>query len=307
MIAERIERVAVIGAGLMGHGIAQQFASAGYRVSLVDVCEERLQQALKNIEENLRMLVSFRVLSPDRVEAVLDNIVTGLTLREAASNADLVIESVFENLHLKQDLFRELDAVCPEHTILATNSSSIMPSQLAKVTRRPEKVVGIHFFNPPYLVPLVEVVTTERTPEAIVDTIVAVLKKLGKEPAVLRKEVPGFLANRLQAALVREALSLVGKGVATPENVDHAVKHGLSMRWAVAGLFELYDLAGWDTLLAAGSYILPDLESSHDDSLLREKVERGELGVKSGRGFYEWTPEQAAALKKRIAAALVHG
>jgi len=307
MLAERIERIAVIGAGLMGHGIAQEFASAGYQVFLADVCEDKLHQALKSIEGNLRMLVTFGVLSPDRVAAVLDNIVPSLTLREAAWNVDLVIESVFENLELKQNLFRELDAVCPEHTILGTNSSAIMPSQLAEATRRPEKVLGIHFFNPPYLVPLVEVVTTERTPEAIVDTAIAVLRKLGKKPAVLRKEVPGFLANRLQAALLREAISLVAKGVAAPENVDYAIKYGLSRRWAVAGVFELFDLAGWDTVLAAASYILPDLESSNDTSLLRAKVERGELGVKSGRGFYDWTPEQAAALKKRIAEALVRG
>jgi len=271
MLAERIERIAVIGAGLMGHGIAQEFASAGYQVFLADVCDDKLQQALKSIEGNLRMLVTFGVLSPDRVAAVLDNIVPSLTLREAAWNVDLVIESVFENLELKQNLFRELDAVCPEHTILGTNSSAIMPSQLAEATRRPEKVVGIHFFNPPYLVPLVEVVTTERTPEAIVDTAIAVLRKLGKKPAVLRKEVPGFLANRLQAALLREAISLVAKGVAAPENVDYAIKYGLSRRWAVAGVFELFDLAGWDTVLAAASYILPDLESSNDTSCSERK------------------------------------
>jgi 3-hydroxybutyryl-CoA dehydrogenase len=305
--AELIERIAVIGAGLMGHGIAQAFASAGYQVSLTDVSEEKLQQALKSIEGNLRMLVTFGVLSPERVAAVLGNVVPNLTLREAASNVDLVIESVFENLELKQSLFRELDAVCPEHTILGSNSSAIMPSRLAQVTRRPEKVVGIHFFNPPYLVPLVEVVTTEKTPEAIVDTAIAVLRKLGKQPAVVRKESPGFLANRLQAALFREALSLVSRGVATPEDVDHAIKHGLSRRWRVAGVFGLFDLAGLDTVLSVASFI-SDLESSHDiPLLLREKVERGELGVKSGRGFYEWTPEQAAAVKRRIAEVLIHG
>jgi 3-hydroxybutyryl-CoA dehydrogenase len=305
--AELIERIAVIGAGLMRHGIAQAFASAGYQVSLTDVSEEKLQQALKSIEGNLRMLVTFGVLSPERVAAVLGNVVPNLTLREAASNVDLVIESVFENLELKQSLFRELDAVCPEHTILGSNSSAIMPSRLAQVTRRPEKVVGIHFFNPPYLVPLVEVVTTEKTPEAIVDTAIAVLRKLGKQPAVVRKESPGFLANRLQAALFREALSLVSRGVATPEDVDHAIKHGLSRRWRVAGVFGLFDLAGLDTVLSVASFI-SDLESSHDiPLLLREKVERGELGVKSGRGFYEWTPEQAAAVKRRIAEVLIHG
>lgn len=306
MPAESIERIAVIGAGLMGHGIAQAFASAGYQVSLADVSEERLQQALRSIEGNLQMLVAFRALSPERVAAVLGNIAPHLTLRDAVTHVDLVIESVFENLEVKQSLFRELDAVCPEHTILGSNSSAIMPSQLAQVTRRPERVVGIHFFNPPYLVPLVEVVTTEKTPEAIVDKAIAVLRKLGKQPAVVRKESPGFLANRLQAALFREALSLVSRGVATPEDVDHAIRYGLSRRWQVAGVFELFDLAGLDTVLAVASFI-SDLESSHDiPLLLREKVERGELGVKSGRGFYEWTPEQAAAIKQRIAEVLIH-
>jgi 3-hydroxybutyryl-CoA dehydrogenase len=163
-----------------------------------------------------------------------------------------------------------------------------------------------HYYNPPYLLPLVEVVRGEETSDETVMTMHALLTKVGKSPVIVEKEVPGFIGNRLQAALVQEALSIVQKGIASPQDVDIAIKNSFGRRLAVAGVFEVFDLAGWDLVLAASQYLAPDTERSTDTlSLLREKVKKGKLGVKTGKGFYEWTPESAKALRQRIAQGLV--
>jgi 3-hydroxybutyryl-CoA dehydrogenase len=268
-----IQRITVVGAGLMGHGIAQEFAHGNYRVSLVDISAQKLEQARIHIEKNLQMLVTFGQIPVASVSSVLNNISLTTNLRQAVADVDLVVEAVSEELNTKEGVFRELDAACPKDTILATTSSAIVPSKLAKVTRRPGNVIGMHFLNPPYLIHLVEVALTERTPKAVRDAAIEVLVTLGKKPVVLRREIPGLLINRLQTALIREAISLVAKGVVSAEELDNAVVQALGRRWAVAGVFELFDLAGWDTALAAASYILPDLESSIDPSPLREMVD----------------------------------
>jgi 3-hydroxybutyryl-CoA dehydrogenase len=181
-----------------------------------------------------------------------------------------------------------------------------MPSKFASVTRRPDKVLVVHYFNPPLLIPLVEVVRGEDTSNETVTTVCDLLTQMGKSPVVVEKEAPGFIVNRLQVALLREALSLVRQGIASPRDVDTAMKTSMGRRWAVAGVFEVFDLAGWDVLQAIVSEVLPHVESSSEvPALLQEKVERDELGVKTGQGFYEWTPETAEALKQRIAKALI--
>jgi len=291
----------------MGHGIAQVFAMAGYAVALHDNAAEALQRALPAVEANLRMLAAAGALPATRVPEIVQRITPRAELREAVREADLVVESVSENLALKLELFRQLDAHCREQALICTNSSSIMPSQLARTVRRPERVAGLHFFNPPALVPLVEVIPGADTKTQVAETLAAVMRKAGKTPVVLRKEVPGFLANRLQAALVREAISLVDRGVASAEEIDEAIRHGLSRRWSAAGVFELLDLAGLDTALAASSLILPDLDSSTEAVSLRERVARGELGAKTGRGFNVWTPDRVEAVRKRVAGALLRG
>ena len=182
----------------------------------------------------------------------------------------------------------------------------MLPSKLASVTRRPDKVLVAHYFNPPYLLPLVEVVRHKETSDETVTTIYDLLTKVGKNPAIVQKEVPGFIGNRLQAALLREALSIVERGIASPQDVDTVVKNGFGRRYAAAGPFEIFEIVGWDLVLAAAQYLIPDTEPSTEISpLLREKVERGELGVKTGKGFYEWTQESAEALKQRIGQVLV--
>ena len=182
----------------------------------------------------------------------------------------------------------------------------MVPSKLASVTQRPDKVIGTHYFNPPHLLPLVEVVCGPETSDETITTICDLLTKVGKSPAIVRKEVPGFIGNRLQAALLREALSIVEQGVASPQDVDIVIKKGFGRRYAAAGVFEIFEIAGWDLVFAAASYLLPYIENSTELSpLVKDRVGRGELGVKTGKGFYEWTPESAEALKQRIGRTLV--
>jgi 3-hydroxybutyryl-CoA dehydrogenase len=302
-----VEHVAVIGAGLMGTGIAQVFAMAGYPVSLSDSSPEALQRAIPAIEENLRLLAGVGAIPAADIPSIVQRVKPCAVLREAIGDADLVIESVREDLALKLEVFGQLAAHSPQHALLCTNSSSIMPSQLAPATQRPENVAGLHFFNPAALTPLVEVIPGDATSPQVTETLAGVLRKAGKRPVVLRKQAPGFLANRLQAALVREAVSLVDRGVASPDEIDEVIRYGLSQRWSAAGVFELLDLAGLDTALAASSLILPDLDSSTEAASLQERVARGQLGAKTGRGFLSWTPDRVLEVKKRVAGALMRG
>jgi 3-hydroxybutyryl-CoA dehydrogenase len=304
--AAEVHRVLVVGAGLMGHGIAQDFAAGGYAVQLYDRAQQGLDQALENIRNSLTLLQRVGQLTPEQANATLSRIRTGTQLDDLAASADLVVEAVAEDLALKQQIFRALDRASPPHAILASTTSALLPSALAAATRRPERVLVAHYFNPPALMPLVELVRGPETSDETVDTLRNVLVQLGKRPAVVQKEVPGFIGNRLQAALAREAMSLVERGVATPADVDTVIKYSFGRRLGAAGVFEIADLAGLDLYLSDAEPLLKVLESSSEvSSALRTKVARGDLGVKSGQGFYTWTPESAAALQTRIGQALV--
>lgn len=301
-----IRKIAVVGAGLMGHGIAQEFATAGYAVGLHDCTEEQLQHAIDNIRTNLHQMAENGFLPPEQIEPTLARIAPTTELATICEEADLVIEAVFEDIDLKQQVFRELDRLCPPRTILASNTSTFMPSRLAAATERPDRVLVAHYFNPPYLLPLVEVVPGAQTSEETVSTVIALLESLGKRPVRVRKEVPGFVGNRIQAAILREAISLVERGVATPQDVDTVVRNSFGRRLAAAGPFEIFDIAGTDLFLAIAYQLLPDIESSPEPSaLLRQKVARGELGVKSGQGFHTWSPETTEEVKSRVARALM--
>lgn len=306
MNVDDISRIGVVGAGLMGHGIAQEFALAGYNVRLHDLSEEKLQQATASIHANLHMLTEFGLVTHAQAEPVLHRIHGSTILPDVVADADIVIEAIFEDLALKRETFHALDQACPARTILASNTSTLLPSQLAAATQRPDKVLVAHYFNPPYLLPLVEVVRGPETSDATVTIISELLARVGKRPALVQKEAPGFIGNRLQTALLREALSIVQQGIARPEDVDIVIKHGFGRRLAAAGVFEIYEMAGWDLILAVMANLLSEIASSSAISpLLTQKVERGELGVKTGKGFYAWTPESAEALKQRVAHALV--
>ena len=215
-----IQRVTIIGAGNMGTGIAQTFARAGLPVTLHDSDAARLPRVKDVIRKDMEELVSLNGLAPDVVGRALEQVRTAPSLETAVADADLVIEAVFENKELKQEVFRRLDAACPPATILASNTSSLMPSTFAAATQHPERVLVAHYFYPVPLMPLVEVVPHAGTSAGTLDTALSAVRATGMNPVVVRKEVPGSIANRLSFALLREALYLVEEGVATPEEID---------------------------------------------------------------------------------------
>ena len=298
-------RVAVVGAGLMGHGIALQFALGGREVWLNDLTEEALRRAAANIRTSLGMLQTVGLVGSDAAERAMDRIHTESSLDKAVSGAGLVIEAVFEDLSLKRGVFKQLDAISAGASILASNTSSFMTSQLAPGTKRPDKIVVANWWNPPYLLPLVEVVPGPETAGQTVDTLCGILSAIGKSPVVLRKESLGFIGNRMQFALLREAVSIVEQGIASAEDVDTVVKTSFGRRLSVAGPLEVFDVAGWDTITAIVDQLFPEIDrSARTPDVLREMVDRGDLGLKSGKGFYSWTEESAASVRQRIAQAL---
>ena len=306
MQTNNIEHITVIGAGLMGHGIALEFALAGYSVNLTDISQENLYDAINTIKTTLKNLVKMGLISDKTAEETPRRINTFIDLKDSVSNADFVVEAVNENLDLKKSIFSQLDKFCPNHTILASNSSSFMPSQIAPNTERNGLTLVAHYFNPPYLLPLVEIVRGPFTSVETIDTVYNLFLHLGKKPVVLQKEAPGFIANRIQVAILREAISIVEKGIASPEDVDIAVRNSFGRREAIAGPFEVADVGGWDVAVASISEILPDIESSVNmPSMAQDLVQRGDLGVKTGKGIYEWSPESSQVFRDKIGRALV--
>jgi 3-hydroxybutyryl-CoA dehydrogenase len=296
-----MKTIAVIGAGLMGHGIAQVFALQGFSVRLTDIQPDILDSAVHNVRANLNLLAEHGIVGKEDIESTLARIETGTQMDQAVSGADFVIEAVIEDLSLKQKIFRELDAICPRETILASNTSVISITEIAADTVSKGRVVGTHFWNPPYLIPLVEVVRTKDTTAEVMDRTMDLLTSAGKHPVRVDKDVPGFVGNRLQHALWREAISIVAQGIADAATVDECVKYGFGLRLPVLGPMENADLVGTDLTLAIHDYILRHIERSPGPSqMLKDLVDRGDLGFKSGQGFQSWSPEEIEATHKRL-------
>ncbi|MDE0317949.1 MAG: 3-hydroxyacyl-CoA dehydrogenase family protein [Candidatus Poribacteria bacterium] len=306
MSDKKITNIAVIGAGLMGHGIAQEFACAGYRVQLHDITEETLDNARVQIGKNLTLLAENDVIEKTSIPETKQRILTTVNLDVAVETADFVVEAVSENLPLKQQIFAELDTLCQPHTILASNTTALMPSQIGANTKRADKILNTHYFNPPYLIPLVELIRSPDTSDETVSVTFDLLTSIGKTPAIIEKEALGFVGPRLQAALIREAFAIVEQGIASAETVDLVVRNSFGRRLSVAGPFEVFELAGWDLVLDAFEELYKDLNSSFEiNPLLREMVESDKLGVKSGEGFYQWSEERQQALRNRMSRALI--
>ena len=296
-----MKTIAVIGAGLMGHGIAQVFALQGFDVRLTDIRPDILDSAVNNVRANFSLLAEHGIVRKGDVELALGRIETGTEMEQAVSGADFVIEAVIEDLSLKQKIFSQLDAICPQETILASNTSVISITEIAADTVSKGRVVGTHFWNPPYLIPLVEVVRAKDTTDDVIDRTMDLLTSAGKHPVRIDKDVPGFVGNRLQHALWREAISIVEQGIADAATVDECVKYGFGLRLPVLGPMENADLVGTDLTLAIHDYILRHIERSSEPSqMLKDLVDRGDLGFKSGQGFQSWSPEEIEATHQRL-------
>lgn len=300
-----IRNITVLGAGMMGPGIAQLFAVKGYNTTVWGF-ENELPGVIDTVRSNLLMMADNGIGGEDDIEPAIGHISTTSNLEEALSNADFVEEAVVENLEIKQDIFRKMDKICNKKAILATNTSVISPTEIAIKSTHRERIVGTHFWNPPHLIPLVEVVKAKDTSEETMDITMVLMAGIGKRPVRVKKDVPGFLANRLQHALWREAISIVEKGIADPAEVDEAVKNSFGLRLPVLGPLENADLVGLDLTLAIHNYVLKHIEDSHlPSTVLKEKVDRGDLGIKAGKGFHEWSKGEAHALRQGLAAYLM--
>jgi 3-hydroxybutyryl-CoA dehydrogenase len=272
----------------MGHALAQVFAQGGYAVWLVDVNEAVLAKARRLIASNLTTLVETGCFPQEEVPAALDRIRTTTRTEEAGRDADFVIEAVVEDIATKKDLFKTLERVCPAHAILASNTSYLNIFKFVE-TNRPENVLITHWFAPPHIVPLVEIVCGPQTSQATADTIRDLMLQLGKKPIVISKFLPGFIANRLQSALTQEVLFLIDNGYATPEDIDEAAKNSFALRTPIVGLVKRFDFAGLDLtqkILRNRQYEPPqpvDRSPSVD-----RLVSQGKLGAKTGCGFYDY-------------------
>lgn len=303
---DRRTSIAVVGSGLMGHGIAQLLALAGHSVTVHDEDENTLRSVPGRIERNLGELVRSGLLDQAAAAAAVRGVSLSADLAAAVTASEYVFEAIWENLDAKTRLFRALDQLCGPETILASNSSSLMPSLLQSRTKHPERVLVAHFFNPPYLVPLVEVVKGEHTSRHAVSRVCELLAGAGKVPVVVHKEVPGFLANRMQLALIREAIHLVEDGVASPADVDLAVQAGFGRRFCAAGPLAISESIGWDLADAILRTVLPSLDGrATSGALVEGLIGRGELGMKTGKGLFLWTEESAEAWRASMARALV--
>jgi 3-hydroxybutyryl-CoA dehydrogenase len=286
-------RIAVIGAGLMGHGIAQVFAVAGHAVSISDSVAANLDTAKTRIADNLRDL--------GQDEKAVERIRPCAALPDAVRDADYVVEAVSEDLPLKQKLFAEIERHARPDTILASNTSVIPITAIMRSLVRREHALGTHWWNPPFLIPLVEVIETQWTSAATIDWTMRLHAHAGKKPAHVKKDVPGFIGNRLQHALWREAIALVEEGICDAETVDAVIKASFGRRLSVLGPLENADLVGTDLTLAIHNIVLPAIDSRPAPSpYLQKLIADGKLGFKSGEGFRKWSADEQAALRSKL-------
>ena len=290
MNAEDIKSIAIIGSGTMGAGISLCFAQAGFEVNLYDVNREQLDKALMRIRSSQDALIQEQVISESDVSRTNECLHTSTNMAQALQGVQFVLEAAPEILELKQQLFREIEMLSPPDALIATNSSGLSITAISEKCRKRELTAGMHWVNPPELVPLVEVIKGQMTSESTVRTIYHIAEKAGKMPVVIRKETPGIGLNRLQFAVLREALHMMESGIVSASDIDRIMKYGLGFRHPWLGPLETADLGGLDVFHNIAGYLFKELSSEQEPpSFFNRLVEAGNYGIKTGRGFYDYT------------------
>ncbi len=291
----------------MGCGIALTFALKGYDVKMLYVYDDKQRGGqVEGMIENLRVLCDNGLIAESEIEATVRRVSFTEDIRELADFADIIFECIVEKLEVKQEYFAKLDKLCPPSTILATNTSAISVTEIAEKSVHRERIIGTHFWKPAYLIPLVEVIKTKYVCECVVNQTYELLEDAEKMPVIVQKDVPGFLANRMQHALFREALSIVDNGIATPEDVDKAIKYGFGMRLGVMAPIEVMDSGGLDLTYNIHNYLFPHIENSTEPSkLLTDKLKEGKLGFKTGEGIMKWSSDEIENSQKNLIEGLI--
>lgn len=302
-----MENIAIIGAGTMGHSIALSAAWSGLSVKIYGVDVRDVETASKGFEVKLHLMTDNELISKEQEKEITERVAFTVSLEEAVKEAELIIEAVPENMALKHQIYRQLEELVATDIIIASNSSGLMPTALAEEMKHPERFVLTHFWNPAHLIPLVEIVGGEKTDEQTLQQTKALIEQMNKQAVLLKKELPGFIGNRLQFALFREAQALLDAGVASKEDIDAAVTYSIGRRLPVTGPLQTADLGGLDIFYAISDYLFEDLSTDRKPGrTLSALAGNGELGAKTGSGFYDWPEVQSKAVQAKREEALIH-
>lgn len=300
MRVEDIKKVGIAGAGTMGSGMAQIFARKGYEVVVTDIKEEFLDNSKRLVSIFNSSLIEEGLMAESEVENTMKNIKYSID-KKVFSDCDLIIEAIIEKMDIKQDFWKEVEEIAKKDAILATNTSGLSITGISSKVENKGRFIGMHFWNPPHIIPLVELIRGDSTDDDTVNTLVELVKLIDKEPVVVQKDAPGFIGNRIQFAVFREALNIVEQGIATFEDVDRAMKFGPGFRYPIIGPLQTADLGGLDTFYYISSYLFNDLSDVKEpQEVLKKLMEDKELGVKSKKGFYDYSDgKDEQAIKNR--------
>ena len=290
MKLEDIKNITVLGSGIMGHGIAQSFLMGGYKVMLFDISDAILTTAKAHVKKNLELFFKSDLIQEEDIETCMGKLTTTTDLEKAVSNADFIVEAAPEDINLKQDLFEKIESFCSENAIIASNTSSLTLEKIGEKVKDKSRLVVTHWFNPPHIVPTVEVVKNEGTSDETAETAYALMEKIKKSPVLVNWEIPGFIVNRIQIAMVREVLNLYKMGVASAADIDRAVKGSMGFRLASIGPLLTIDMGGVKLWRSVCANLLPNIESgTTPPAALDDLVADGNDGIKTGKGFYDYT------------------